>query len=114
MQTARMNLSFKTANDLRSRIESLPKGPVWKATPWKSNYPTKRPLTLYYRDPLECLQSLLGNPLVQDFIQYTPFRLWKSAEKLMRVYTEWLSGDVAWRMQASYLVPIISKHDFHI
>ncbi|KAJ7911544.1 hypothetical protein B0H13DRAFT_2328201 [Mycena leptocephala] len=107
--TARMNLSFKTANDLRSRIESLPKGPVWKATPWKSNYPTKRPLTLYYRDPLECLQSLLGNPLVQDFIQYTPFRLWKSAEKLMRVYTEWLSGDDSLPEGATLLGTILSS-----
>ncbi|KAJ7891457.1 hypothetical protein B0H13DRAFT_1625951 [Mycena leptocephala] len=98
-----MNLSFKTANDLRSQIERLPKGLVWKATRWETNYPTKRPLALYFRDPPECLQSLLGNPLVQDFIQYTPFRLWNCAAKLMRVYTEWLSGDVAWRMKASYL-----------
>ncbi|KAJ7922514.1 hypothetical protein B0H13DRAFT_2230452 [Mycena leptocephala] len=81
--TARMNLSFKTANDLRSQIESLPKGPVWKATRWETNYPTKRPLTF------------------PGLHTYTPFRLWNCAAKLMRVYTEWLSGDVAWRMQDS-------------
>ncbi|KAJ6490951.1 hypothetical protein C8R45DRAFT_1053149 [Mycena sanguinolenta] len=98
--TAKMHLSFTSAKDLRSRIESLPAGPKWKATVWKTPYPTKKPLNLYYRDPVECLQALLGNPLVQDHIHYTPFRLWESAAKLMRTYTEWLSGDHAWEIQS--------------
>ncbi|KAJ7017639.1 hypothetical protein C8F04DRAFT_1214995 [Mycena alexandri] len=98
----KMHLSFRTAKELRSRVEMLPKGPEWKAIPWPTEYPTKNSLTLYYRDPLECLQTLLSNPLVQDFIHFTPFRLWANSEKLMRIYTEWLSGDVAWNMQASH------------
>ncbi|KAJ7046412.1 hypothetical protein C8F04DRAFT_1206239 [Mycena alexandri] len=97
--TAKMHLSFKNSKDLRSRIEILPKGPQWKSVPWRTEYPTKSPLTVYYRDPLECVQHLLSNPLVQDHIHFTPFRLWASADKLMRVYTEWLSGDIAWKMQ---------------
>lgn len=98
-QVQKMNLSFQTAKDMRSRIESLPPGPQWKAIPWKPSHPTKTPLTLFYRDPLECLQALLSNPLVQDFIEYTPFRLWDSSAKLMRKYSEWLSGDAAWNIQ---------------
>ncbi|KAJ7042721.1 hypothetical protein C8F04DRAFT_1207803 [Mycena alexandri] len=97
--TAKMNLSFRTAKELRNRIEMLPKGPEWKAIPWATTYPTKKLLTLYYRDPLECLQSLLSNPLIQDHVHFTPFRLWSNSEKLMRIYTEWLSGDVAWEIQ---------------
>ncbi|KAJ7808909.1 hypothetical protein B0H14DRAFT_3090219 [Mycena olivaceomarginata] len=97
--TAKMNLSFQSAKDLRSRIESLPPGPQWKAKSWKTDHPTKKPLTLYYRDPLECLQSLLANPLIQDYIEYTPFRLWSEAGRLFRVYTDWLSGDHAWDLQ---------------
>ncbi|KAJ7029159.1 hypothetical protein C8F04DRAFT_1212028 [Mycena alexandri] len=96
---AKMHLSFRTAKDLRSRIEILPKGPEWKAIPWQTEYATKSPLTLYYRDPLECLQYLLSNPLIQDHVQFMPFRLWANSDKLMRIYTEWLSGDVAWNMQ---------------
>ncbi|KAJ7205926.1 hypothetical protein B0H12DRAFT_1034874, partial [Mycena haematopus] len=98
--TANMHLSFTSAKDLRSRIETLPAGPQWKAVPWKTHFATKKPLTLYYRDPLECLEALLANPLIQDFIHFTPFRLWKTAEKLTRVYTEWLSGNVAWNIQS--------------
>ncbi|KAJ6556694.1 hypothetical protein B0H10DRAFT_2169607 [Mycena sp. CBHHK59/15] len=98
--TVKMCLSFSTAKDLRSRVEMLPMGPQWTTKPWESIHPTKSALTLFYRDPLECLQSLLQNPLIQDYIHFTPFRLYKTAGKTMRVYNEWLSGDAAWRIQA--------------
>ncbi|KAJ7711120.1 hypothetical protein B0H16DRAFT_1745416 [Mycena metata] len=89
----------QTAKDLRSRIEILPKGPEWKAMAWQTQYPTKHPLTGYYCDPLECLQYLLRNPLIKDHINFTSFCLWTNTGKLMRIYSEWLSGDVAWNMQ---------------
>ncbi len=41
----------------------------------------------------------MQNPLVKDVIEYSPFQLFKTAEKTMRLYTEWLSGDAAWSMQ---------------
>ena len=62
-------------------------------------YPTKNKIYLYYRDPVECLRSLMRNPLLKDCIEFTPRRLYTSAEKLVRVYTEWLSGEAAWSMQ---------------
>jgi len=34
-------------------------------------------------------------------MQYSPFRVFKTAEKLVRVYGEWMSGDVAWEMQVT-------------
>lgn len=42
---------------------------------------------------------LMQNPLLADHLEFTPFRIFKTAEKAMRVYTEWLSGDAAWAMQ---------------
>ncbi|KAJ6468957.1 hypothetical protein DFH09DRAFT_1254079 [Mycena vulgaris] len=99
LQVKKLSLSFSTSKDLRSRIEILPKGPQWKAESWKALSPVKRPLTLFYRDPVELLESLLQNPLIQDHIHYTPFRLFTTAAQTMRVYTEWLSGNVAWEMQ---------------
>jgi hypothetical protein len=44
----------------------------------------------------------MHNPLVKDQISYTPFKLYESAAKVMRTYTEWLSGDQAWNMQVSF------------
>jgi hypothetical protein len=77
----------------------LPKGPEWRCKPCDSPYPTKKKAHLFYRDPLECIQSILSNPLVNDHIKFTPFHIYESAVSAMRVYTEWLTGDVAWSMQ---------------
>ncbi|KAF8952213.1 hypothetical protein BDZ97DRAFT_1909427 [Flammula alnicola] len=94
-----LGLSFHSAKDLRNRAEMLPSGPAWKSMAVTTVYLTKNKLNLFYRNPVECLESLMGNPLLQDSIQFTPFRLFESAVKTMRVYTEWLSGDAAWSMQ---------------
>ncbi|PPQ98093.1 hypothetical protein CVT26_003263 [Gymnopilus dilepis] len=94
-----LGLSFHSAKDLCNRAEMLPTGPAWKSMPITPLYPTKNPLTLFFRDPLECLQALLHNPLLKDSLQLTPFRLYESAGKVMRFFTEWLSGDAAWSMQ---------------
>ena len=101
MKVQTLNLSFRTAKKLRGLAELLPKGPTWQCKPWMTLYPTKKKLHLYYRDPLECIQAILHSPLVKDFIQFTPFRVFESAAKAMRVYTEWLSGNIAWSIQVS-------------
>ncbi|KAF8800937.1 hypothetical protein BYT27DRAFT_7227077 [Phlegmacium glaucopus] len=96
-----IGLSFHTTKDLRNRAEMLPVGPSWKSKPWPTAFPTKQKLFLYYRDPIDCLQSILHNPLVQDYIQFHSFQLFWSVEGAIRVYTEWLSGNAAWEMQDS-------------
>ncbi|PPQ93557.1 hypothetical protein CVT25_005582, partial [Psilocybe cyanescens] len=94
-----MFLSFSTAKDLKNQAEILPSGPAWKSQSISPAYPTKAAVVLYYRDSVECMQALVSSPLLQDHMQYKPFRLYDSATKVMRVYTEWLSGDAAHYMQ---------------
>ncbi|KXN84447.1 hypothetical protein AN958_12599, partial [Leucoagaricus sp. SymC.cos] len=77
----------------------LPAGPIWMYKEIHMPYSTKIPIHLYYQDPLKCLESLLQNPPLKDYLHYSPFCLYKKAGNLMRVYTEWLSGDSAWDMQ---------------
>lgn len=77
----------------------LPSGPVWKSKPLQTVFATKQPVSLFYRDPVDCLQALMESPLIKDHIQFQPFQLFRSAEGALRVYTEWLSGDAAWNMQ---------------
>lgn len=100
-QIKQLPLSFRTAKDLRGRVELLPAGPKWKfqvlSTP---DCPTKSPIRLFYRDPLECLESIFGHPHFAKHIDYTPRRVYKTAEKVVRVYSEWMTGSVAWEMQA--------------
>jgi len=71
--------------------------------------PTKQDIILYHRDPLLCLQNLMQSPLVQDHISFSPFRLYESAPKMMRIYTEWLSGDQAWDLQVSPFIIFVYK-----
>ncbi|KAJ6480668.1 hypothetical protein C8R47DRAFT_982797 [Mycena vitilis] len=95
-----MNLSFRSAKEMRDRIASLPRRPEWQVKLWPTELPTEKPVYLFWRDPIECLQELLSNPLVQGHIHFTPFKLWESSARLTRSYTEWLSGTAAWDMQA--------------
>ena len=92
----------------------LPAGPKWKAKPWTTTHATKTPVTLYYRDPIECLQSLLRSPLLANQLEFVPYRLYKTADKLMRVYSEWMSGEAAWEMQVSphFRLPITDTQRF--
>jgi hypothetical protein len=79
----------------------LPPGPKWQAKPWDAGRPTKSEITLYYRDPIECIASLFNSPLLADQLDLVPYRLYQTAEKTMRIYDEWMSGDNAWDMQVS-------------
>jgi Plavaka transposase len=98
-QVLSLRLSFSTAKELRGRAELLPAGPKWSCTPWSTVYPTKTPVHLFHRDSLECIQSILHSPHIVDHVHYSPLRVFKTAEKLVRVYSEWRTGDVAWDMQ---------------
>ena len=56
---------------------------------------------LFYRDSLDCVEYLLGNPLFADCMDFSPVRLYQDAEQTICVYTEWLTGNTAWEMQVS-------------
>ena len=106
-QVQQLHLSFRTAKELRGRAEILPTGPKWQCTPWTTVHPTKVPLKLFHRDSLDCVQSILHSPLMKDNIHLTPLRVFKTAEKMMRVYGQWMTGDVAWGMQVSYILDCV-------
>jgi hypothetical protein len=96
-------LSFKSAKELRARVELLPKGPQWKCeTITYEGYPTKTPIILYYRDPLECLEFLLKNPLLKKHLDLIPKRKFQNGR---RVWSEWITGDGAWEMQVPFFIP---------
>jgi hypothetical protein len=93
-------LSFKSAKELRSRVELLPSGPQWLMqnihVPGAATYTD---LTLYYRDGLEVFKFLFGNPVYEGFMTYEPYKVYTNQTKQKRVYTEMMSGDWAWECQ---------------
>ncbi|KAG0696681.1 hypothetical protein DFH29DRAFT_812710, partial [Suillus ampliporus] len=55
---------------------------------------------LFWRDPVECLETLFSNPLFHNKLDFVPHRVYKTAAWLTRVYSEWLTGDSAWEFQS--------------
>lgn len=93
--------SFSSAEEMRARIEMLPSPPRWKETEVKvRGGSTKLPMTLYYRDGLECFEFLFGNPLFRDQMDYKPRREYSGTDKSERLYNEIMTGDKAWALQA--------------
>ena len=80
-QVKKLKLSFGTARRLQGLAEMLPKGPAWQCKVWTTVYPMKRNLTLFFRDPLECIQSILHSPLMKDYIKFKPLQIFESATR---------------------------------
>ena len=81
-------------------MELLPKVPDWKVKKISiTGHATREPMFLFYRDALDCVEYLFGNPLFSDSMDFCPVRLYKDAEQTIRVYTEWVTGNSAWEMQ---------------
>lgn len=99
-QVKRRPLSFSSAREMRARIEILPSPPRWKEVEVEvGGGTTKKPLTLYYRDGLECFKFLFGNPLFLNHMDYTPRREYVGVEKRERLYNEMMTGNRAWTLQ---------------
>lgn len=88
---------------MRARIESLPSPPRWREVEVKvQGGDTKQPMTLYYRDGLECFKFLFGNPLFQHHMDYIPRREYSNEDKTERLYNEIMTGDRAWELQVGF------------
>ncbi|KIM57131.1 hypothetical protein SCLCIDRAFT_131146, partial [Scleroderma citrinum Foug A] len=99
-------LSFCSAKELRTHAETLPSGPRWLCEMVLTEYPTKQPARVFYRNPIDCLQSLLSHPLFKSHILFVPRWVWTCAAKICCIYDEWLSGDHTWSMQVCTLILI--------
>ena len=43
---------------------------------------------LFYHDTIECIEALFGNPFFANSMQYSPFWVFETAEKLVHIYGE--------------------------
>lgn len=58
-------------------MEDLPKAPAWKMQEISiDGYRTAKPIVLFYRDPLECIQALLRNPIFEGKWDFTSRRVY--------------------------------------
>jgi hypothetical protein len=95
-------ITLNTAKALRSRIEMLPSVPDWKLKKITlTGHTTKDPMFLFYRNAPDCVEYLFSNPLFADKIDFCPVQLYRNVERSIRIYTEWMTGNTAWKMQVS-------------
>jgi hypothetical protein len=77
----------------------LPSGPRWMTQVIKTTHPTKSPVVLYWHDPLDCIASILSYPCFHDQLDFTSHKVYTMVQQQCRVYSEWMTGDDAWKMQ---------------
>lgn len=107
-QIAGLGLSFHCARTLRGKVELLPSGPPWKSTVVSlPGYATKDPLVLYYRDPMNCIEFTMKNPLFSGKIQYQPRQDFDSYGN--RTYGDWITSDGAWDYQVRIFMYFIAS-----
>lgn len=109
----RIPLSFRTGKQLRSRAETLPSGPSWFCETIKPEGQTKNAVRLFYRQPLECIQAILTHPLLAPHIDFVPRRVWTTAAKVCRVYSDWMTSDQAWDIQVRLVGSKVDANRHH-
>lgn len=84
-------------------IDALPRGPKFSCTPIKVGYdgPATETVELWHRNPIEVIKHLLGNPLFDGHMMYTPHRIFRKEDRTNREYSEMWSGDWWWNTQVS-------------
>ncbi|KZS94794.1 hypothetical protein SISNIDRAFT_409274 [Sistotremastrum niveocremeum HHB9708] len=96
----KMNLSFTSAKSYRAKMKQLPASVPWKWQELKfPGFATKKPIIVYYRDGLDCIQSLLADPKYASDLDYVPRKEYTDAECTNRVYSEYMTGNNAWEIQ---------------
>lgn len=64
-----------------------------------NNQPIVEELELFYRDPIECIHVLLGNPAFISSMKFAPERVYVDNSQTERIYNEMWTGDWWWEMQ---------------
>jgi hypothetical protein len=101
-------LSFHNSYSFLKKVDQLPTGPEWRCNIIEvtgdkvdeNGITVQENLELWYRDPVECVKELIGNPAFKDFISYVPERVYVDDKGKVRVFDEMWTGDWWWNTQA--------------
>jgi len=92
--------SFNSAVKLQQLVELLPSPPEWHSTDIEpESGESLSELTLFWRDPIECVQHLLDDPRLANNMNFVPRKVYADKNKKDRIYHEMWTGNWWWRMQ---------------
>ena len=94
-------VSFDNARSFLKRIDSLHTGPSWicetidvEGDVVGEDGAVKREMVeLWRRDPVECVEELIGNPAFRDMMAYVPERAYADQKGENRIYDEMWTGE---------------------
>ncbi|KAI0760729.1 hypothetical protein C8Q74DRAFT_1319609 [Fomes fomentarius] len=118
-------LSFTSAYLFYKKIDSLPGGfAQWRVELFdtigdemdEEGKLRKETVELWYRDPIECIRELIGNPFFKDVTHYAPERVYVDAEGKVRMYDNMWTTDWWWDIQlklppGATVAPVILASD---
>ncbi|KAG2341512.1 hypothetical protein BDR05DRAFT_834156, partial [Suillus weaverae] len=79
-------LSYHMAKELCGHAELLPSGPKWQYHVISTEHPMKLPVHLYWRNLLDCIESLFNNPRFSKDIDLVPECIYTTAEHTVQIY----------------------------
>jgi hypothetical protein len=96
-------LPWNSEHKFAAAIDSLPHGADWRCLRHKFN---DEIFDIWTRNPLDCIEELLGNPKFASSLRYRPQRVFFSPtegdpEKCERVYDEMWDCEWWWDTQVS-------------
>ena len=102
-------LSFDNARSFLKRVDSLYTSPAWTCEMidvegdlvGEDGAVKQETVELWRRDPVECVEELIGNPALRDMMAYVPERAYTDAKGESRIYDEMWTGDWWWETQVS-------------
>ncbi|KAF7971991.1 hypothetical protein HWV62_19343 [Athelia sp. TMB] len=120
----RVSPSFHNKDALLDTADALPQGTEWKCRAVKlvgdieddnKDIRTEK-LELWYRDPIDVVRELMGNPVFRDVMHYSPEQVYRDKDCEERVVNEMWTGHWWWEMQkrlppGATIAPLILSSD---
>ncbi|KAJ6611866.1 hypothetical protein B0H10DRAFT_2283854 [Mycena sp. CBHHK59/15] len=121
--------SFGGKKKFFEKVDSLPGGAKWhcKLLDTKGDLPDlekdptgatmcREQSELWWRDPVECVKELIGNPVFRDVMRYVPEKLYANKEETIEVVNEMWTASWWWEIQkrlppGSTIAPLILSSD---
>ena len=87
-----LGLSFKDVRELFGKVDGIPDRAEWKSATLAFPETPDEEHTVHFRDILEAIQALLGNPAHTKEICYRPRKVFSDQTRSNRIYSEMWTG----------------------
>ncbi|KAJ7274667.1 hypothetical protein C8J57DRAFT_1062559 [Mycena rebaudengoi] len=121
--------SYTKKKDFFEKVDNLPGGVKWECrkmdvqgdVPDLEKDPTgatmrQENLELWFRDPVECVRELIGNPIFRDVMKFAPEKLYADEKGEVEIINEMWTANWWWELQKRLppgvtIVPLILSSD---